>query len=76
MKLLVFGPRNEEVTRGCRKLLDQEVSNVCSSQNIIRTIQSRRIRWARHGDAHKILLGKLYRKRPLVSPKRELKDDI
>jgi hypothetical protein len=34
--------------RGCRKLHNEELTSMKSSQSIVRTINSRKIRWAWH----------------------------
>jgi hypothetical protein len=44
----IFGPKRDEVTEGCRKLHNEELRDLYSSQSIIRIIKSRRIRWARY----------------------------
>jgi hypothetical protein len=44
----IFGPKRDEVTGGWRKLHNEELHNLYSSQSIIRMIWSRRIRWAGH----------------------------
>jgi hypothetical protein len=44
----IFGPRRDVVTGNGRKLHNEELHNLYSSPNIIRTIKSRRMRWARH----------------------------
>jgi hypothetical protein len=61
----IFGPKRDEVTGGWRKLHNEELHNLYSSQSIIRMIESRRPRWAgfvaRMGEkknAYKILVGK------------------
>jgi hypothetical protein len=41
----IFGPEGEEVTRGERKLHDEEPHNLYSSPNISNVIGSRRIKW-------------------------------
>jgi hypothetical protein len=41
----IFGPKRDEVTGGWRKLHNEELHNLYSSQNIIRMIKSRRMRW-------------------------------
>jgi acyl-coenzyme A thioesterase PaaI-like protein len=55
----------EEVTQGCRKLYTEELCNLDSLPNFIRTIKSRRIRWvgqvAHMGgkrNVYKVLVGK------------------
>jgi hypothetical protein len=42
----IFGLRRDEVTGDWRKLYNEELRNLYSSPNIIRTIKSRRMRWA------------------------------
>jgi hypothetical protein len=44
----VFGPKRDEVRGEWRKLHSEELHNLYSSQNIIRQIKSRRMRWAGH----------------------------
>jgi hypothetical protein len=44
----IFGPKRDEVTGWCRKMLNEEFCNLYSSPNIIRFIKSWRMRWARH----------------------------
>jgi hypothetical protein len=36
----------------------------------VREVKSRKIRWAGHGDAHRVLVGKPEGKRPLGRPRR------
>jgi hypothetical protein len=43
-----FGPKRDEVTGDWRELDNEEFHNLCSSASIIRTINSRRMRWAGH----------------------------
>ena len=43
-----FGPKRDEVTGDCRKLHNEELNNLYSSPNIVRVIESRRMRWAGH----------------------------
>jgi hypothetical protein len=45
---IIFGPKRDEVTGGCRKLHNEELYNLYSSPNIIRMTRSRRMRWAGH----------------------------
>jgi hypothetical protein len=40
----IFGPKRDEVTGEWRKLHNEELHNLYSSPNIIRTIKSRRLR--------------------------------
>jgi hypothetical protein len=44
----IFGLKRDEVTGEWRKLHNEELHNLYSSPNIIRTIKSRRKRWAEH----------------------------
>ena len=46
--LRIFGPRRDEVTGEWRKRHNEELNYLYSSQNIVRVIQSRRMRWAGH----------------------------
>jgi hypothetical protein len=73
----IFGPRRDEVTGDWRKLHNEEIHNLNSSPNIIRMINSRRMRWAgrvaRMGakrNANRILVGRPEGKRPLGRPRR------
>jgi hypothetical protein len=45
---IIFGHKREEVKGGCRKLNNEELHNLYTSPNIIRVINSRRMRWAGH----------------------------
>jgi hypothetical protein len=42
----IFGPKKDEVTGKCRKLHNEEFHNLYSSPDIIRQVNSRRMRWA------------------------------
>jgi hypothetical protein len=44
----IFGLKRDEVTGDWRKLHNEELHNFYSSQNIIRMIKSRRMKWAGH----------------------------
>jgi hypothetical protein len=44
----LFGPKRDEVTGDWRKLHNEELHNLYSSPNIIRTMKSRRMRGAGH----------------------------
>jgi hypothetical protein len=41
----IFRPKRDEVTGGWRKLHNEELSNLCTSSNMIRMMKSRRMRW-------------------------------
>jgi hypothetical protein len=41
----IFGHRREEVARGWRRLHNEELHNLYASPNIIRLIESRKMRW-------------------------------
>jgi hypothetical protein len=62
--LRIFRPEEDEVTRGLRKLHNEELHNVFSSLSVIRIINSRRFRWAGHAarmenrNAYRLLVGK------------------
>jgi hypothetical protein len=78
-----FGPKRDEVTGVWRKLHNEELHNLYSSQNIIRMIKSRRVGWAGHvarmgaeRNAYRILVGKPERKRPLGRPRHRWVDNI
>jgi hypothetical protein len=73
----IFGVKRNAVTRGWRKLLNEELHNLYSSPSIIRTIMSRRLRWEVHVTrmrakriAYRILVVKPEGKRPLGTPRR------
>jgi hypothetical protein len=73
----IFGPKRDEVTKGWRKLQNEELHGLYSSLSIIRVIKARRTRWAGHvacmGEvrgAYNILVGKLEGRRPLGRPRR------
>jgi hypothetical protein len=44
----IFGPKRDEVTGEWRKLHNEELHDLYSSRNIVRVINSRRMRWAGH----------------------------
>jgi len=79
----IFGPKRDEVTRGCRKLHYEELNDLYSSPSIVRVIKSRRMRWAGHvvrmrerRDVYRVFVGKPEKKRPLGRPTCRLVDNI
>jgi hypothetical protein len=44
----IFGPKRDAVTGGWRKLHNEELRDLYSSQSIIRVMKSRRMRWMGH----------------------------
>jgi hypothetical protein len=79
----IFGPKRDEVTRGWRKLHNEELHCLYSSPGIVRVIKARRMRWAGHvacmelvRDAYNILVGRPEGRRPLGRPRRRWEDNI
>jgi len=79
----VFGPKRDEVTGEWRKLHKEELRDLYSLPNIVRVVESRRMRWAGHmarmGEGrgvHMVLVGKAEGKRPLGRPRRRWEDNI
>jgi hypothetical protein len=79
----IFGPRRDEVTGDWRKLHNDELHNLYSSPNIIRTLKLKRVRWAGHvarmgetRNAYRILVGKPEGRRALGRPRRRWVDNI
>jgi hypothetical protein len=79
----IFGPERDEVTGEWRKLHSEELHILYSSANIIRQINSGRMRWAGHvarmgeeRNVHRVLMGKPEGKRPLGRPRRRWEDGI
>jgi hypothetical protein len=72
----VFGPRNDQVKGGWRKLLNEELHNLYSSPTIIKMIKPMRMRWAGHvarmgnkRNVYRILVRKPEGKRELGRPR-------
>jgi len=68
----IFGPKRDEGMGEWRKPLNEELSDLYSSPNIVRVIKSRRMRWARHvarmGESrvvYRVFMDKHEGKRPL-----------
>jgi hypothetical protein len=64
-------------------LHNDENHNLHSSQNIVRVIKARRLRWERHvarmmegRDGYRVLVGKPEGKRPLGRPRRRWENKI
>jgi hypothetical protein len=79
----IFGPKRDGVTRGWRKLHNEELHNLYSSPSIIRIIKSRRMRWARHvtrvgekRNVYRLLVGEPQGKGPLGRPRCRWIDNI
>jgi hypothetical protein len=72
-----------EVRGKWKKLYNEELNNFYFSPNIIRQVNSRRMRWADHvarmgeeGKVCKVLVGKPEGKRPLGRPRRGWENGI
>jgi hypothetical protein len=78
----IFGPKRDEVTGGWRKMHNDDLHNLYSSPNIIRTIKSRRMRWTGHvarmgeAESYRILVANPEGMRPLGRPRRWLEDNF
>jgi hypothetical protein len=79
----IFVPRRDEVMGEWRKLHNGELHILCSSQDIIRQIKSRRMRWAGHvagmgegRNVYKVLVGKPEGRIPLGRPRRRWEDGV
>ena len=79
----IFGPKRDEVTGEWGKLHNEELNDLYSSPNIVRVVNSRRMRWAgnvaRMGEERgvcRVFVGKPEGKRPLGRPRRRWDNDI
>ena len=73
----IFGAKKHEIKGEWRKLHNAELHALYSSPNIIKSLKSRRLRWAGHvarmeqsRNAYRVLVGKPEGKRPLGRPRR------
>jgi hypothetical protein len=78
----IFGPKRDE-DGSWRKLHNDELHSLYSSPNIVRVIQSRRMKWAGHmarmGEGrgvYRVLVGRPEGKTPLGRPRRRWNDNI
>jgi hypothetical protein len=79
----IFGPKRDELTRGWRKLHNEELHGLYSSPSIVRVIKARGMRWAGHvapmGEvrgAYNILVGRPEGRRQLGRPRCRWEDNI
>jgi len=79
----IFGPKRDEVTGEWRKLHNEELNDLYWSQNIVRVIKLRRMRWvghvARMGEGRGVcifLVEKPEGKRPLGRRRLRWEDNI
>jgi hypothetical protein len=73
----------DEVTGECKKLHNEELSDLYSLPNIVRVVKSRRMRWAGHAarmgegrGVYRVLVGKPEGSRPLGRPRLRWEDNI
>jgi hypothetical protein len=71
----IFGPKGDEVTGGWRKLHNVKLHNLYCSQNVIRKIKTKKMRWAglvacKRRNAHIISVGKPERKKAVGRSRR------
>jgi hypothetical protein len=76
----IFGPNNDKIIRGWRKLHEEEIHYLDSTPSIIR-MKSRRMRWVEHvarmgEEAYRTLVGKPEDKIPLGTPRCGLANNI
>jgi hypothetical protein len=78
----IFGPKREE-DGSWRKLHNDELHSLYSSPNIVKEINSRRMRWAGHvarmevgRGVYRVLVGRLESKRPLGRPRHRWENNI
>jgi hypothetical protein len=76
-------PKRDEVTGEWRRLLKEELHDLCSSPNVIRVMKLRRMRWDGHETcvgkrrgAYMVLVGRPEGKRPLGRLRYRWEDNI
>ena len=79
----IFGAKKDKITGEWRKLHNTELHSLYSSPNIIRSLKSRRLRWAWHvarmeqsRNPYRVLVGKPEGKRPLGTPRHRWEENI
>ena len=79
----IFRAKKDEITGEWRKLHNAGLHALYSSPNIIRTLKSRRLRWAGYvarteqsTNAYRVLVGKPEGKTPLGRPRHRWEDNI
>ena len=79
----IFGAKRDEITGEWRKLHKADLHALYSSSNTIRSLKSRRLRWAGHvarmvqfKNEYRVLLGKPESKRSLGRPRCRWEDNI
>ena len=75
----ISGTKRDEITRDRRKLHNAELHALYSSPHIIRSIKSRRLRWAGHvahmeqyRNAYRVIMGRPEGKRTLKEAKMQM----
>jgi hypothetical protein len=79
----IFGGKRDEVAGVWRKLLNEELHDLCSSPTILRVIKSRIMTWAEHvarmvegREVYRVLVWKPEGKRTLGRPRHRWEDNI
>jgi hypothetical protein len=79
----IFGSKRDGVTEEWRRLHNEELNDLYSSQNIIRVIKSRRMWWAGHEarmgegrSAYRVLVGRPEGRGQLERPRLRWEDNI